>query len=128
MLGHPGVAETAVIAREDQPGVRRLVGLCGARGRGAGGSAGLRSWLKRRSAGVHGPVGFVLLDRLPLTVSGKLDRRALPAPDVRVEQKAFVAPRTGAERVLAGIWAELLGADRVGAEDNFFELGGDSIL
>ena len=65
------------------------------------------------------PSAFVVLDRLPLTVSGKLDRRVLPAPDVRVAQKAFVAPRAGTERVLAGIWAELLGVDRVGDRGQF---------
>jgi non-ribosomal peptide synthase protein (TIGR01720 family) len=74
------------------------------------------------------PSAFVVLERLPLTGSGKVDRRALPAPDVRVEQKSFVAPSTPAEAELASIWAGVLGVDRVGTDDNFFELGGDSIL
>ena len=90
--------------------------------------AGLRSWLKGRLPDYLVPSVFVVLGRLPLTGSGKVDRRALPVPDVRVAQRAYVPPRSGAERVLAGIWAELLGAGQVGIEDNFFELGGDSIL
>ena len=65
---------------------------------------------------------------LPMTPGGKVDRRALPAPDYASAQHAYVAPTTPAEEVLAGLWAELLGLQRVGVHDNFFELGGDSIL
>ena len=75
------------------------------------------------------PSAFVLLDGLPLSPNGKLDRRALPAPDFgAVAAAGYVAPRTEVERVLAGIWGEVLGVERVGVEDNFFSLGGDSIL
>src|SRR2546427_12437212 len=75
------------------------------------------------------PSAFVVLDALPLSPNGKLDRRALPAPDPSALMGAgYVAPRTDAERALAGIWAEVLGVAQVGVEDNFFELGGDSIL
>jgi acyl carrier protein len=74
------------------------------------------------------PSAFVVLDALPLSPNGKLDRRALPAPDPGAAAAgAYVAPRTDAEATLAGIWAEVLGVERVGVEDNFFELGGDSI-
>ncbi|CAM5450414.1 hypothetical protein SGLAM104S_10587 [Streptomyces glaucescens] len=76
------------------------------------------------------PSSFTVLDALPMTVSGKVDRRALPAPDFEggEREREFVAPRTPAEETLARIWAEVLGARRVGVTDNFFELGGDSIL
>src|SRR5205085_140488 len=71
------------------------------------------------------PAALVTLDALPLSLSGKVDRSALPAPEF---DTGFVAPRTPAERVLAEIWAQVLGVDQVGVQDNFFELGGDSIL
>ena len=75
------------------------------------------------------PAAFVTLDRLPLTTNGKLDRRALPAPEWDTAiQAGYQEPRTDAERVIAGIWAEVLGVARVGAHDSFFQLGGDSIL
>ena len=72
------------------------------------------------------PAAFVVLDGLPLNASGKVDRRALPAPEFAAGG-GYVAPRSEAERVLADVWAAVLGAERVGVEDNFFELGGDSI-
>jgi acyl carrier protein len=76
------------------------------------------------------PGHFVFLPALPLTGNGKLDRRALPAPEgARPDlQRAYVAPRTPLERVLAGAWEEALGVDRVGVEDGFFDLGGHSLL
>lgn len=73
------------------------------------------------------PSVFVVLDRLPLSPNGKLDRRALPEPSGAVSEAGYVEPRTDTERALAGIWAEVLGADRVGAADDFFGLGGDSL-
>src|SRR6185369_110012 len=76
------------------------------------------------------PQAFVTLEQWPLTVNGKLDKRALPAPDNNPLQRAreYVAPRSEAEKVLAEIWAEVLRVETVGIHDNFFELGGDSIL
>ncbi len=90
----------------------------------------LRSLLKEKLPEYMVPQVFVLLDEMPLTPNGKVDRRALPAPDqTRPEPKgAFVASRTPTEELLAGIWAEVLGAERVGIHDNFFELGGHSLL
>jgi len=76
------------------------------------------------------PAMFVMLDRMPLTATGKVDRRALPRPEgIRPAlETSFVAPRTPIEEQLARIWAEVLGLDRVGVHDNFLELGGDSLL
>ena len=74
------------------------------------------------------PSAFVVLKSLPLTVNGKVDRKALPAPDQASTEQSFVAPRTPIEEVLTSIWAELLNVQRVGINDNFFELGGHSLL
>jgi amino acid adenylation domain-containing protein/non-ribosomal peptide synthase protein (TIGR01720 family) len=74
------------------------------------------------------PSTIVLLDRIPLTPNGKVDRRALPAVDRSAAEERYTAPRTGIEQALARIWSEVLGVDRVGVHDNFFDLGGDSIL
>src|SRR5262249_24500939 len=71
---------------------------------------------------------LVILDALPLTANGKVDRRALPAPEGRPEVGAYVAPRNATEEALAAIWCEVLRLDRVGIEDNFFELGGHSLV
>jgi amino acid adenylation domain-containing protein/non-ribosomal peptide synthase protein (TIGR01720 family) len=90
----------------------------------------LRELLKRSLPDYMVPAAFVVLDALPVTPNGKVDRRALPPPDLerRDPGQGFVAPRTPAEEALAAIWGEVLGLARVGVTDNFFELGGDSIL
>lgn len=74
------------------------------------------------------PAHLLLLASLPLTANGKLDRRALPAPDPALNRQAYEAPRSMLEQQLAGVWREVLNVERVGLGDNFFELGGDSIL
>ncbi|WP_394620024.1 amino acid adenylation domain-containing protein [Lentzea sp. JNUCC 0626] len=88
----------------------------------------LRDHLSRTLPDHMVPSAFVRLDRLPLTGNGKLDRKALPAPEWEITGARHVEPRTEAERVLADVWAQVLGLDRVGVEDDFFELGGDSII
>src|SRR5262249_29093518 len=88
----------------------------------------VRSYLKQRLPEYMLPSALVALERLPLTPNGKLDRRALPAPEKRSESAEYAAPRTAIEEALAGIWAGVLGLERVGTRENFFELGGDSIL
>ncbi|HEV8558082.1 MAG TPA: non-ribosomal peptide synthase/polyketide synthase [Actinophytocola sp.] len=126
---HPGVAQSAVIVREDGPGDRRLVGYVVPAGEAAPSASELRAFLSGELPGYMVPAAFVTLPELPLTGNGKLDRRALPAPEGRPElDGAYVAPRTPVEQALAGIWAEALGVPRVGVQDNFFDLGGDSIL
>ncbi len=124
LLRAPAVREAVVLAREDRPGERRLVGYVVAPG---GDAAGLREGLRGRLPEYMVPAAIVVLDTLPLTPNGKLDRRALPAPDA-VSAGTYVAPRTPAEEVLAGIWSAVLRVERVGAEDDFFGLGGHSLL
>ncbi len=121
---HPAVDDCVVAAREDVPGDRRLVAYV------VGGARAdeLREHLRRSLPEHMVPAAFVGLESLPLTASGKLDRRALPAPDYGSAAERYVAPRTPAEEVLAGIWAETLRLERVGAHDSFFELGGHSLL
>ncbi|MEW5927432.1 MAG: non-ribosomal peptide synthase/polyketide synthase, partial [Gemmatimonadota bacterium] len=126
LLAHPGVREAAVLAREDAPGDRRLAGYV-VPAAGPVDAAELRGWLRGRLPEYMVPAAFVALETLPLTANGKLDRRALPAPE-RLEAEGFAAPRTPTEEVLAGIWAEVLGVDRVGAHTGFFDLGGHSLL
>ncbi|MCA1614249.1 MAG: condensation domain-containing protein, partial [Acidobacteria bacterium] len=126
---HADVRECVVVAREDVPGDKRLVAYVVSAREGV--SVGeLRGHLKQKLAEYMLPSAFVELERIPLTPNGKVDRRALPAPDAsRPElEAAFVAPRTGTEETLAGIWADVLGLERVGAGDDFFELGGHSLL
>jgi len=90
----------------------------------------LRNFLNEKLPAYMIPSAFVMLEKLPLTASGKVDRQALPAPDATRPQleRVFVAPRNALEEKLARIWAEVLGLERVGVEDTFFELGGHSLL
>ncbi|HEX8273688.1 MAG TPA: amino acid adenylation domain-containing protein [Longimicrobiaceae bacterium] len=125
LVGHPGVAEAVVVAREgDAPGDTRLVAYVV----GGADAEALRSHLRQGLPEYMVPGAFVALDRLPLTPNGKLDRGALPAPECGSAGERFVAPRTPVEEVLAGIWAEVLRLDAVGVETGFFELGGHSLL
>ncbi|HZS21935.1 MAG TPA: amino acid adenylation domain-containing protein, partial [Pseudonocardiaceae bacterium] len=126
---NPAISEVAVVAREDQPGTKRLVAYLVPAGQDAPSTAELRDYLGQTLPDYMVPALFVVLDELPLGPTGKLDRKALPAPDQPTTPQAhYVAPRTETERILADIWAQVLGAGQVGVEDNFFELGGDSIL
>ncbi|HYR08117.1 MAG TPA: amino acid adenylation domain-containing protein, partial [Longimicrobium sp.] len=125
---HEGVADCVVVAREDVPGDRRLVAYVVGDGMLDLDVDALRSHLRRSVPEYMVPAAFVVLRSLPLTPNGKVDRRALPAPELAGEEERYVAPRTPAEEVLAGIWAEVLRVERVGVEDDFFALGGHSLL
>ncbi len=132
---HPEVAEAVVVAYEPAAGDRRLAAYLVARQPGETVSAGLsaqdlRAFLRERLPDYMVPASFTTLEALPLTPSGKVDRRALPAPDrARSEVSAsYVAPRTASEETIAAIWAEVLGLEQVGATDDFFALGGHSLL
>jgi amino acid adenylation domain-containing protein len=128
LTAHPAVRQAVVTARADPGGGDQLVAyLVGAERASV---EGLRSWLERRLPAWMVPSVFVWLEALPLTPSGKLDRRALPAPPPARPELAegFVGPRTPAERALAEIWCEVLGLERVGIHDDFFDLGGHSLL
>jgi amino acid adenylation domain-containing protein len=124
LAGFPGVLEAVAVVREDVAGDRRLVAYV----TGAVPAEALRERLIQRLPEHMVPAAVVVLDALPLTPSGKVDRKALPAPEWRRGSEGFVAPRTPVEQVLAGIWSELLGIERVGEYDSFFALGGHSLL
>ncbi|WP_141119917.1 non-ribosomal peptide synthetase, partial [Mycobacterium malmoense] len=114
-----GVAEAVVVVREDRPGDKRLVGYF----TGSGEPAALRAALAGRLPGYMVPAALVVLPALPMTVNGKLDTRALPAPEYHAS--GYRAPTTPTEEILAGIYAQVLGVDRVGIDQSFFDLGGD---
>jgi amino acid adenylation domain-containing protein/non-ribosomal peptide synthase protein (TIGR01720 family) len=133
---HPQVREAAVLAREDIPGEKRLVGyVVPAAEPGISGAVGavtpaeLRAALQQVMPEYMVPWTFVLLESMPVTANGKLDRKALPAPqDVLETSTGYVEPRSDLERAIAAVWQELLHLPRVGLHDNFFELGGSSLL
>ncbi|MFJ2060586.1 amino acid adenylation domain-containing protein [Streptomyces sp. NPDC087908] len=128
LRAQPGVADAAVVLREDRPGDRRLVGyVVTAEGADEPDPAALRATLRRSLPDHQVPTAFTVVPELPLTPNGKLDRRALPVPAVHRAAGA-AAPETPAEILLAGIWAEVLGLPRVGADEDFFDLGGHSLL
>jgi amino acid adenylation domain-containing protein len=124
LLGHAGIEQAAVLARDDG-GDRRLVAYVTGRGGAVPQPAELRAHLQRSLPDYMVPTAFVHLDQLPLSPNGKLDRKALPAPDRQPADR--VAPRTRTEQTLAAIWQDVLKLPSVGANDNFFECGGNSL-
>ncbi|MFD0265490.1 non-ribosomal peptide synthase/polyketide synthase, partial [Streptomyces sp. NPDC127106] len=122
LVSHPAVARAAVAVRDD-----RLVGYVVPDSGAVPRPGALRAYLRDRLPGHMVPSGFLVLDALPLTPNGKLDRAALPAPDLTSDAPGR-EPRTPQEHVMARLFAEVLGVDRVGVDDSFFDLGGHSLL
>ena len=129
LAGHIKVRQTVVMAREDQPGDKRLVAYI-VPDQTAPDAGELRQFLKGKLPDYMVPTAFVMLETIPLTPNGKIDRRALPAPDINAlgSEAGFIAPRNTTELQLSQIWSEVLNIPAVGARDNFFDLGGHSLL
>ncbi|HYR85173.1 MAG TPA: amino acid adenylation domain-containing protein, partial [Terriglobia bacterium] len=123
-----GVRRTVVLAREDIPGDKRLVAYVERENEDTPTAAMLAAALKQRLPHYMVPGAFVFLETLPQTTNGKVDRKALPAPDSLPGDREFTAPRTPIEEALAHIWADVLHKQQVGVDENFFELGGHSLL
>ncbi|MGF7034182.1 amino acid adenylation domain-containing protein [Paenibacillus mucilaginosus] len=130
-----GVSDAFVMAREDRPGEHQLAAYIvggGVPGKGQNAADFVQQWrmdLRRKLPDYMVPSAFVLLDRLPLSPNGKVDRKALPVPEGGgIREQPYTPPRTRTESALAVVWAEVLGLEKVGIHDNFFELGGHSLL
>ncbi len=126
---HPAVRQSVVMVREDEPGLRRLVAYVVLRAGETAGSEGLREHVRRNLPDFMTPTFLMVLETLPQTPNGKIDRKALPAPEYSRDSSAeCIPPRTTTEETIEGIWAEVLKLDHAGVTDNFFELGGHSLL
>ncbi|MGW7156558.1 amino acid adenylation domain-containing protein, partial [Streptomyces sp. NPDC054887] len=126
---HPRVRDAVVVAREDTPGDRRLVAYVVPTSDAVAAPSELRTLLARTLPDYMIPTAFLVVGKIPLTVNGKLDQAALPAPDRSAlgVQSAHVAPRDAAEEQMVAVWRQVLGVEKIGVEDNFFDLGGDSL-
>jgi amino acid adenylation domain-containing protein len=125
---HPQVKEAAVVAREAQDGQKRIVAYLTPRSDAKPPVESLRAHLKSALPEHMLPSAFVILESLPLTPSGKLDRRALPPPELDAfDSRQYAAPQGDNETIIAGVWQRLLSIERIGRDDNFFELGGHSL-
>ncbi|MEG4345419.1 amino acid adenylation domain-containing protein [Microcoleus sp. A003_D6] len=127
---HRTVKQAVVLAREDEPGDKRLVAYIVANPEEQLAIADLRPYLQGQLPDYMVPAIFMTVEAMPKTPSGKIDRRALPAPDSQRQElsQSYAAPQSELERLLAGVWSKLLKLDRVGIHDNFFEIGGNSLM
>jgi amino acid adenylation domain-containing protein len=124
----PGIRDAVVVLREDTPHVKRLVAYITPTGNQGLIVQEVKAQLRQILPDYMVPAALVILEQLPLTPSGKIDRRNLPQPTLPAMGGEFIVPRTESEKVLAAIWGNVLGLEYVGIEDNFFELGGSSLL
>ncbi len=128
LAAHAKVQSCAVVAREEEPWHKQLVAYLTAADGDAPSTDDLRVFLKERLPEYMVPARFVFLDSLPLTVNGKVDRKALPAPSIRPSGRGNGGtPRTETAKIMAALWSELLHVDGIGLDDDFFDLGGDSM-
>jgi acyl-coenzyme A synthetase/AMP-(fatty) acid ligase len=125
---HGSVQQAVVVAREDVPGSRTLVGYVVGKGSEVPQAPVLQKYLQESLPQYMVPAAIVVLEQIPLTANGKIDRKALPAPDQIHSGVEYVGARTPVEEALVKIWSEVLRVPRVGVHDNFFELGGHSLL
>jgi acyl carrier protein len=127
---HPDVIQSVVTAREDHPGNKRLVAYVVPKQEQVSTPNELRRFLKEKLPEYMVPKAFVILKAMPLMSNGKVDRRALPAPNTATSEleAVFVAPRDSVEEVVAEIWMEILGLEKVSVHDNFFDIGGHSLV
>ncbi|BCU12466.1 non-ribosomal peptide synthetase [Microcystis aeruginosa] len=129
LASHPQIWETVVIVRDDTTGDKRLVAYIVPQSEKIITINEIRQFLKAKLPDYMIPNAFVILDALPLTANGKIDRRALPPPESSSEPSdKYVAPRNPIEDILVTVWSEVLKVEKVGINDNFFELGGHSLL
>jgi amino acid adenylation domain-containing protein len=126
---HGAISEAVVIAQDDEGGQKRLVAYVVERESEKGRTAELREYLQERLPEYMVPGVYLELEKLPRTINGKIDRKALPKPELaRGESQKYVEPRNEVEQALAGIWSEVLKIEKIGINDNFFDLGGHSLL
>jgi len=128
LLAHPSISQAAVVAREDQPGDKRLVAYFVPASGQSTNAQELRAFLREKLPDYMVPAHFVRLEEMPRTPNGKVDRNGLPAPEITGPNDEFIAPRDDFERQLAAIWEEALNVRPIGLRQHFFELGGNSLL
>jgi amino acid adenylation domain-containing protein len=128
LVQHPQVREAVVVAREERPGDSRLAAYVLSMPERTVTGSEIRDFLAGMMPEYMIPAAIIFMDQWPLMPNGKVDRRALPSPTLLMLEGEYVAPRTSVEKVLASIWSDVLGVERVGVNDNFFELGGHSLL